>query len=218
MFQPPVFREDRIEVMHDLMRAHPFATLVSTFAGRLSADHVPLVVHPELSEKGVIRGHLAVANPLYREAGGPLDVLAVFQGPQAYVSPSWYPSKQDHGKVVPTWNYAVVHAHGVLRFHDDAEWLMAFLDDLTRRNEDHRKSPWSVSDVPEDYLARQLKGIVGIEIEVLALEGKWKISQNKDARDRAGVVQGLLEEGGAGAVGVSQLMQLSDDVLGGADD
>lgn len=207
MFQPPIFREERIEVMHDLMKEHPFATLVSSENGHLSADHLPFAVHSELSENGILRGHIAAGNPLCRGTQERMDVLAVFQGPQAYVSPSWYPSKQEHGKAVPTWNYAVVHAYGVLRFSKDPDWLKDHLVELTSRNESHRTSSWAVSDAPSDYLARQLKGIVGIEIEVETLSGSWKVSQNKADQDRAGVVAGLLRENATQAAAVSDLVK-----------
>ncbi len=207
MFQPPVFREDRIDVMQDLMRDNPFATLLWSAAGQLSAEHIPLLIHPELSEHGSIRGHVSAANPLRRQAQGEIDVLAVFQGPQAYVSPSWYPSKQQHGKVVPTWNYAVVHAHGTLRFVDEPEWLLAHLSDMTSRQERGRSSPWAISDAPDEYIARQLKALVGIEITVKSLSGSWKVSQNKDEQDRKGVELGLLAENTNQASAVSDLVK-----------
>lgn len=211
MFQPPLFREDRIEVMHALMREHPFATLVSSASGGLTADHVPLVVHPELGEHGVLRGHLAAPNPLAQAAKGgddaAIEVLAIFQGPQAYVTPSWYPSKKQHGKVVPTWNYAVVHAHGRLRFQREHGWLMTHLAELTARHESHRPEPWAVTDAPEPFVERQLKGLIGIEIEIEGLHGKWKVSQNRDEQDRAGVAEGLLGEETAQAQAVSGLVR-----------
>lgn len=207
MFQPPLFREERMDIMHMLMTDHPFATLVSVATGDLSADHVPLVLHAGLAPKGILRGHLAKGNPLCGAAGAAMPVLAVFQGPQAYVSPSWYASKAEHGKVVPTWNYAVVHAHGTLRFRTDPDWLMEHLAELTSRNERHRAAPWAVTDAPPAYIARQLKGLVGIEIEVERLSGTWKLSQNKNERDRTGVERGLLGEGSQQAGDVSRLVE-----------
>lgn len=209
MFKPPLFSEDRVEVMHELMRAHPFATLVSSATGQLSADHVPLVIHPEASEHGVIRGHIAKANPLWRETQGDdaISVLAIFQGPQSYVTPSWYPSKAAHGKVVPTWNYVVVHARGALQFTNEPHWLMAHLTELTFRHESHRPSPWAVTDAPEDFVQRQLKGLVGFEIEIETLEGNWKVSQNKNERDRVGVERGLLTENNTQATAMAGIVQ-----------
>ncbi len=207
MFQPPIFREERIDIMQKLMNDHPFATLVSSIAGDLSADHIPLILHPELSKNGTIRGHIAVANPLWLNAEGEIQVLAIFQGPQAYISPSWYPSKKQHEKVVPTWNYVVVHAHGTLRFIRDRDWILEHLGVLTKHNENHRPSPWAVSDAPDEFVARQLKGIVGIEIEVKTLTGKWKVSQNKNKKDREGVEQGLLSQKSEQAIAVSNLVR-----------
>jgi len=203
MFQPPIFREERIDVMQALMKEHPFATLVSSATGRLSADHIPLVLHPELSKNGVIRGHIAIANPLYRDSEGAIEVLTVFQGPQAYITPSWYPSKKEYGKVVPTWNYVVVHAHGTLRFRNDPEWLMEHLAELTSRHEGQRPTPWAVTDAPREFMARQVKGIVGIEIQVQSLLGQWKVSQNKNDKDRQGVELGLMAENTGQATAVS---------------
>ncbi|MEM8852575.1 MAG: FMN-binding negative transcriptional regulator [Pseudomonadota bacterium] len=207
MFEPPMFREERVEVMHALMTAHPFATLVSCASGVLSADHVPLAIHDDASTHGFLRGHLSAGNPLAHVGEETIDVLAVFQGPQAYISPSWYPSKQEHGKVVPTWNYAVVQAHGTLRFMKDRAWLMDHLADLTRRNESHRPAPWATTDAPATFMERQLKGLVGIEIEITALSGKWKMSQNKAAADQAGVATGLLSEETEEAATVSRLVK-----------
>ena len=140
---------------------------------------------------GVLTGHVARANPLWREFDPDADVLAIFQGPQAYISPSWYPTKQEHGRVVPTWNYAVVHAHGRLRVRDDAAWAHALVDELTREQESARPVPWAVGDAPDDYIARLTRAIVGIEIPVTRLTGKWKTSGNQPAANRAGAARGL---------------------------
>jgi transcriptional regulator len=208
MYRPALFREERIEPMHELMRAHPFATLVSLQLGALSADHLPLVLHPEFSNNGTLRGHIAKGNPLWENHAGRMEALAIFQGPNAYVTPSWYPSKKQHGKVVPTWNYAVVHAFGDLQFVEDPDWLLDHLSVLTRQQESHRPVPWKVADAPREYLARQLKGIVGIELEISRLEGKWKVSQNRDAQDRLGVQRGLLLEPGEDAAAIANLIGL----------
>ncbi|MFD2741350.1 FMN-binding negative transcriptional regulator [Sulfitobacter aestuarii] len=191
MFQPPVFREDRPEVMQALMRAHPFATLVSAATGPLTAEHVPLVLHEGEGARGVLRGHLGAGNPLFRETEGRIEVLTIFQGPQAYVMPSWYASKREHGKVVPTWNYVVVHARGRLRFTRETYWLLRHLQDLTAQQEGQRPQPWAVTDAPEDFVMRQLRGLVGFEIEIEELAGTWKVSQNKESTDRQGVEAGL---------------------------
>ncbi len=207
MYDPPVFREDRIEVMRDLMRAHPLATVVSLQAGRLSADHLPLgFVETADGGLGSLRGHVAKANPIWRNGATASEVLAVFQGPQTYVTPSWYQSKKEHGKVVPTWNYAIVQARGTLKFSTDAEWLQQHVAELTTRHEAAREAPWQVSDAPAEFIDRQIKGIVGIEIEIAELKGKWKVSQNREAADRLGVAEGLRQEAGADAHAMADLV------------
>ena len=196
MYQPPHFREDRLAVQHALIRAHPLGVLVSAGPGGLQANHVPFLVDAEASERGTLRAHLARANPQLRELAGVDECLVVFQGPQTYISPSLYPTKREHGKVVPTWNYITVHAWGAPRVIDDATWLRQQVDDLTSHNEGSRPAPWHVADAPGDYVAAQLKGIVGLEIPLARIEGKWKVSQNRPAVDQAGVVAGLRGSGG----------------------
>lgn len=193
--------------MHDLMVKHPFATLVSSALGYVSADHVPLVLHKGEQGNGQLHGHVAAGNPLFRETSGAIDMLAIFQGPQSYITPSWYPSKKEHGKVVPTWNYVVVHARGQLRFPRETQWLLDHLNDLTNQHESHREAPWAVSDAPDDFVARQLKGLVGFEIEILDLNGTWKVSQNKLPADSKGVQYGLRKEGDPLLASVSELVK-----------
>ena len=188
MYQPAHFVEQDADTLLALMKAHPLATLVRGGA-ELGADILPLEVD-RVGDGWRVTGHVARANPLWREADGQ-PVLLVFQGPQAYVSPNWYPSKFQHGKAVPTWNYAMVQVHGTLRAIEDAEWLRAFVTRLTERHEGGRAVPWHVSDAPADYIDAMLKAIVGIEIEVTRVEGKFKLSQNRSAEDRTGVVLGL---------------------------
>jgi transcriptional regulator len=187
MYLPNHFVESDPAVLAALIREAPLATLIRGGA-ELVADQVPL----ELEQGGELRllGHVARANPLWREANGQ-PVLAVFHGVQAYISPSWYASKAEHGRVVPTWNYAVVQAHGTLRAIEDAAWLEAFVQRLTDRHEASLAAPWKLADAPRDYVDKMLKAIVGIEIAVTRLEGKFKLSQNRSAEDRAGVIRGL---------------------------
>lgn len=197
MYLPRHFEQTDERAVRALAAAHPLAMLVTVDAdGRPCADHVPLLWEPG-DGHGVLRGHVARANPLWRRAGS--RVLAVFQGPDAYVSPGWYPSKAVHGKVVPTWNYAVVHLQGVLHAIDDAGWLQALLRRLTAVHEDGRAQPWHLDDAPADYLAQTMRAIVGIEIPVEAVQAKWKVSQNRDAADRDGVRAGLAGEPGEDA-------------------
>ena len=192
MYQPKPHQQTDTAQLHALMQAHPLAALVSTQGGSLTADHIPLMFAPVAGAHGALRGHVARANPLWREADG-ADVLAIFQGAQAYVSPSWYPSKADTHKVVPTWDYVVVHAQGRLRAIDDATWLRDFVSRLTAHHEAASAVPWALSDAPEDYIAQMLRAIVGIEIELTSLVGKWKVSQNRSAADREGVAAGLAQ-------------------------
>jgi transcriptional regulator len=195
MYNVKAFEETRVDVMRALIAAHPLAALVTATADGLEANHIPLLFDPDPPPHGTLRGHIARANPLWHAYRSDAEVLAIFQGPQGYITPSWYPSKAQHGKVVPTWNYAVVHAHGLLKVIDDAEWLRDFVTRLTASQESHLPKPWQVADAPADYLDTMLKAIVGIEIPVTRLQGKWKLSQNRLPQDRAGVAAGLATRG-----------------------
>jgi len=197
MYDVEAFRETRVDVMHELITAYPLATLVVTTAQGLEANHIPLVIDPDPGPYGTLRGHVARANPVWRTFNADTEVLAVFQGPQGYVTPSWYPSKVQHGKVVPTWNYVVVHAHGSLKIYEDAEWLRALVTRLTESQESQREKPWQVTDAPGDYVNTMLKAIVGIEIPIRRLQGKWKMSQNRLPQDREGVIGALQVQGDA---------------------
>lgn len=191
MYLPSHFEESRPEVLHALMAEFPMAIVVALTDAGLSANPLPLMFDAHAGPAGTLRGHVARANPLWREARTDVEALAIFQGPQAYVSPGWYPSKQEHGKAVPTWNYVVVQARGHLRFIDDAAWLRDFVGALSARHEAGRSEPWKLEDAPQDYIAQTLKAIVGFELELTSLSGKWKVSQNRPAADRAGVAAGL---------------------------
>jgi transcriptional regulator len=195
MYLPSHFAQADAAALAALMREQPLAALVTLQGGEPTADHIPLEFD---AERQLLRGHVARANPLWKAADGQ-QVLAIFSGTQAYVSPGWYPSKAATHKVVPTWNYAVVHAHGRLRAVDDAPWLRELVGRLTDHHEQPRAQPWSVNDAPADYVQQMLRAIVGIEIAVERLEGKWKLSQNRSAEDRAGVAAGLAAEPGAAA-------------------
>jgi transcriptional regulator len=196
MYLPSHFAQEDPAALQALMRKHPLATLVHAGAGVLSADLLPLAYD---AATNTLRGHVARANPLWREAAG-LPVLALFHGPQAYVSPSWYASKAVHHKVVPTWNYAVVQAHGRLEAIDDASWLRELVGSLTESQEAAQAAPWRVEDAPADFVQQMLRAIVGIQIAVDRLEGKWKMSQNRDLADRDGVIAGLGTHPAAGWV------------------
>jgi transcriptional regulator len=198
MYQPPHFREDRIEVQHDLIRAHPLGLLITSGPSGLQANLIPIPVYADASERGTLRAHLARGNPQWRELAAVEQCLIVFQGPQEYISPSWYPTKQETGKVVPTWNYITVHAWGRPQVIEDAAWLRRQLDDLTLLKEGTRPAPWKVDDAPTPYIVSQMKGIVGVEIPIERIEGKWKVSQNRPQADRAGVIAGLRDGGESG--------------------
>lgn len=196
MYQPPHFREDRLEVQHALIHSQPLGLLVTAGPGGLQANHIPFLIEADGSPHGKLRAHLARANPQLAELAAVEECLVAFQGPQTYISPSLYPTKQEHGTVVPTWNYITVHAWGRPQVIDDAAWIRRQVEDLTAHNERSRETPWLVSDAPEPYVAAQLKGIVGLEIPIARIEGKWKVSQNRPAIDQAGVVAGLRGGGG----------------------
>jgi transcriptional regulator len=195
MFVPPKFREDNIDKLHELIRKNPFATLVTLGSNGITANHIPFVLKTssEHGELGCLQGHVALANPVWKDFQ-PDDVLVIFQGLDAYITPSWYPSKREHGKVVPTWNYMTVHANGKMSTTKDAQWLTDQISALTHQHESNRSEPWAVSDAPADFIDSQVKGIVGIEIAISELVGKSKLSQNRSAADRAGVVLGLRGE------------------------
>lgn len=209
MYQPPHFREDRLDVQHRLIVTHSLGLLVTAGPGGLQANNIPFLVDPAASERGTLRAHLARANPQLAELAAVNECLVVFQGPQRYISPSLYPTKQETGKVVPTWNYITVHAWGAPRVIDDAGWIHQQVDDLTRHKEDTRANPWQVADAPEPFVAAQLKGIVGLEIPIARIEGKWKVSQNRPAIDQAGVVAGLRNEDGDAEIMAAEVLARS---------
>lgn len=190
MYIPPAFREDDPAVLHAAMRAARLSTFVTATAEGPLATPLPLLLDPAEGERGVLYGHLARANPQWTAAPiGP--ALAIFMGPHAYVTPSWYATKRQTGKVVPTWNYVAVHAYGPVEFFDDADRLLEVVTRLTALHEGARAAPWAVSDAPESFIRAQLRGIVGLRLPIARLEGKWKMSQNRTAEDRAGVIEGL---------------------------
>lgn len=197
MYQLPHFREDRLDVQHSLIRAHPLGMIVTAGPGGLMANPIPFVVDSDGTEYGTLRCHLARANVQWRELATGTECMVVFQGPQDYVTPSWYAMKRETGKVVPTWNYVTVHAWGTPRVIDDNAWLRRQLDDLTNLCEARRAEPWKIDDAPTDFVVAQMKGIVGVEIPIARIEGKWKMSQNRPEADRIGVVEGYREQGPA---------------------
>ncbi|MFZ6642669.1 FMN-binding negative transcriptional regulator [Undibacterium sp. TC4M20W] len=196
MYMPSHFAEERIDVLHTLIQAHPLAALVSLLDGELEANHIPFIVSPPSADTpyGVLRGHVARNNPVLQSASSGTDALAIFQGPQAYISPRWYEEKQRSGAVVPTYNYAVVHVHGPMRIVEDRQEFLYLLSELSDNFERKFDQPWKVSDAPAEYIDRMMDMIVGIEIPVRRISGKWKTSQNKSTQDRVNMVDGLREQ------------------------
>jgi transcriptional regulator len=193
MYLPKHFREDRAEVLAAFVRAHPLGMLVTLDGTRPTVDHIPMLL--EGGPGARLRGHVARANMVAAQVADGEEVLVVFSGAQCYVTPSWYPAKRIDGKVVPTWNYSVVHVRGRIRWFDAPERLHALVDALTRTHESQRAQPWSVDDAPDDYVATMLRAIVGFEIEIESMTGKFKASQNRSVGDRRGVARGLAEDG-----------------------
>lgn len=191
MHIPSAFRQDDIDAMHGLMRSHPLGMLISQGPGGLVASPIPFVIYGDEAGQGILRAHIARANPHWKELADASECLVVFQGEHGYVTPSWYAGKAEHHKAVPTWNYIAVHAWGRPCITEDAAWLHRQLGDLTHSQEKRRLQPWSLSDAPEDYIAGMTRAIVGLEIAITRLEGKWKLSQNRPEPDRAGVIAGL---------------------------
>ena len=205
MYAPSQFLEDRVPVLHDAIEAAGLATLVTVDANGMDASHVPMLLDRSAGPLGTLQGHIARPTPQWKGAAPALRGLAIFLGPDAYVTPSWYATKQQTGKVVPTWNYVAVHAHGPVTFFDDEERLLALVTKLTEAREARREHPWAVSDAPAEFIRAHLMGIVGFELPIAKLEGKWKMSQNRPAKDRAGVVQGLTRENEVAVAGLVEV-------------
>jgi transcriptional regulator len=207
MYTPQHFAESRTEVLHELIRRHPLGALIAATPDGVEASHVPFEIDAGSDAHGVLRCHLARANPLWKSLDAATQSLVIFQGEDSYISPAWYAAKQQHGKVVPTWNYIVVHAYGKPRVIHDAEWLRTLVTQLTSRHEAGRADPWRVTDAPADYVDKMLQAIVGVEIEIKRLTGSWKLSQNRSAADRQGVVRGLAASSSPIDAAMAQLVE-----------
>jgi transcriptional regulator len=206
MYIPPHFEQPNIEAMHNLIRTRPLATLVTLASNGINANHIPLHLAQSSEPFGSLQGHVARANPIWCDLGPDNEVLAIFHGPDAYIRPSWYATKQETGKVVPTWNYTVVHAYGSLRIIDDASWVRAQMEALTTHNEAAFPEPWSVSDAPDDFTEKLVEAVVGIEIIITRLSGKWKVSQNQPPQNQNSVIQGLNASGQSDAAAMAALI------------
>jgi len=199
MYLPSAFREDRLDLQHELIRTRPLGLLVTAGPAGLLANLVPFLIYAEEGKFGILRAHVARANAQWRELGLVSECMVIFQDAGGYITPNWYPTKAETHKVVPTWNYAAVQAWGKPRAIEDAGWLRRQIGDLTRSQEQARPAPWSVEDAPVDFVAAQIQAIVGVEIPIERIEGKWKMSQNRNEADRQGVVAALTAEGGPSA-------------------
>ncbi len=195
MYLPKHFAETDLGTLHALIKAHPFATLVTHAGGELNANHMPMLLDPAAGEFGTLRCHVARANPVWQQLAEGGEALIIFQGPEAYISPSWYPTKREHGKAVPTWNYALVHAQGQARVIDDRAWLLGHVTEMVGVHEATQPQPWQVSDAPPDFIDSMIAAIVGIEIPIAKLVGKWKVSQNRPAVDKPEIVAALDAQG-----------------------
>lgn len=204
MYVPAHFDEPRIELLHRLIRARPLGTLVTLAGDGLNANHIPFEIDIEPAPFGTLRGHVARANPVWRDFSSAVEALVIFHGVQTYISPSWYPTKQATGEVVPTYNYLVTHGYGQMKIIHEREWLRALVTRLTNRFEAERAVPWHVTDAPPAFIDKQLGAIVGIEIALTKLIGKWKVSQNRPATDRDGVVKGLNERDDADSLAIAR--------------
>ncbi len=191
MYLPKHFEETRLEVLHALIRDYPFAAMVCATDSGLTANHIPFVLDRDVGALGTLRGHIARANPLWQLPMPDANALVIFQGPASYISPNWYPGKAEDGKRVPTWGYAVAHAQGPIRFIHDSEWLLQLVSQLSETHEAGQAKPWTVNEAPPDYIERLLGAIVGIEIPIEKLIGKWKLDQNKSELDQAGMLNAL---------------------------
>jgi len=206
VYVPAHFKEDRVPVLHDAIRTYGFGTLVTSSEQELDASHLPMLLDPEPAPLGTLLGHVARANPQWQRAKPGFQALAIFLGPNTYITPSWYPTKQQTGKVVPTWNYLAIHAYGTLSFFDDPAELRDHVGKMTDTHEAPRAAPWAVSDAPADFVANMVRAIVGFRLLITKLEGKWKMSQNRPDQDVSGVLEGLAREDGEGHGPVAEII------------
>lgn len=207
MYLPPYHAETDVQVMHALIHKHPLGTWITLDAQEMVANHIPFVFDANRGPHGTLRAHVARANPVWRTLSADTASLVIFQGPQSYITPSWYPSKLTDGKVVPTWNYTVVHARGVARAVEDPVWIHQVISDLTQANESMNPQPWKLADAPADFIERMARAIVGIEIPIASIVGKSKLSQDEALDDRVGTADGLAKQGDANALAMSQLVK-----------
>ena len=207
MYLKPQFEETRIDVLHEIARAHPLGTFIALTDAGVSVDHMPFVLSAEGGNCGTLRSHVPRSNPVWTALNGDVEAVTVFHGPDSYIRPSWYPSKQVHGKVAPTWNFVVVHARGKPTAIDDADWLLRHLNELTDEHESEHMQPWKVADAPDDYRDSMISRLVGIEMPIDSMVGKWKVSQNRPLADRRGVADGLRLRGDEASMAMERLVR-----------
>ena len=207
MYLPKIHEETRLDVLHGLIREHSLGTWVAADETELNVNHIPFVIDSSRGEFGTLVGHVARANPVWKAPANTLPSVIIFRGPQTYITPSWYPSKHEHGKAVPTWNYAVVTAHGLPAFIEDPAWLYGHLSDLTDKHEASQALPWKIGDAPQEFTDKLIAAIVGVEIPIQRIEGKWKTNQNRPEQDKIGVVAGLLGKGDDDSVAMASLVR-----------
>ncbi|SMM98847.1 Transcriptional regulator [uncultured Candidatus Thioglobus sp.] len=193
MHIPKNFKQNDPVQFEQLINKYPFASLITNSKSELEVNHIPLILN-QSNEKQVLHGHIAKANPLWKNLKGKSEVLVVFNGPNCYISPNYYPTKKETGKVVPTWNYVVLHIKGTISFIHDNQWKLNSVNNLTKQHENEQPIPWSVSDAPDEYIQKMLPAIVGLEIEILSSTGQWKVSQNQPEQNKQGVIAGLSQE------------------------
>jgi len=207
MYLPAHFEETRTDVLHGLIAEHPLGALVTLGSDGLTANHIPFLVNANDGPNGTLIGHVARNNALWHDHAETVEALVIFQGASAYISPNWYATKQITHEVVPTYNYAVVHAHGPLVIHDDPKWLRGVVGKLTKAMESSQSAPWKMADAPSGFINQQLENIVGVEIPISRLTGKWKTSQNRPVDDRVGAVAGLRATGISGDIEMAELIE-----------
>lgn len=205
MYRPTHFEESNLDCLYDFIRCNPFATLVTKTRTGLTADHLPVYLNTDNRERVCVQGHIATQNPLWKSITDRQDSLLIFQGSNAYVTPSWMPSKKTNGKVVPTWNYTAVHIKGNIEFIHDSSWKLTLLTRLTDHQEQKLAEPWHVSDAPTEFIEKLLPAIVGFEIVVKEIVGKFKLSQNQSQENRVGIAKGLKEQGHPMAIHIENL-------------
>ncbi len=207
MFLPGVFREDRPEIQYQLMREHCLGALTAVTDDGIEVDHLPFLIPQPYDKIPVLQTHVSRRNTIWERLNPDREVVVVFQGPEHYISPTWYPGSKTHGKVAPSWNYMVVHAYGMVRVQENQDWLMRHLHELTEQQEAQRSGPWKMTDSPEGYAEHLSQQVVGIEISVSRMPGKWQVSQHRSIPDRMGVINGLRAENSSSALTIADLIQ-----------